>query len=98
LIPLRRVTAGQSPHVQIWVKAEWFNPGGSVKDRPAYNIIRTAQADGRLVPGKRLLDSTSGNMGISYATFGAALGIPVTLTMPANAGSGSASLERWVLN
>ncbi len=85
LIPLRRVTAGLSPRVQVWVKAEWFNPGGSVKDRPAYNIICTALADGRLSPGKRLLDSTSGNMGISYATFGAAMGIPVTLTMPANA-------------
>jgi S-sulfo-L-cysteine synthase (O-acetyl-L-serine-dependent) len=84
LIPLRRVTLGLSPRTRVFIKAEWFNPGGSVKDRPALNIIRSALADGRLVPGKRLLDSTSGNMGISYATFGAALGIPVTLAVPDN--------------
>jgi S-sulfo-L-cysteine synthase (O-acetyl-L-serine-dependent) len=85
LLPLRRVTAGLAPGVQVLAKAEWFNPGGSIKDRPALNILRTALADGSLSGGKRLLDSTSGNMGISYATFGAALGIPVTLTLPANA-------------
>jgi len=85
LLPLRRVTAGLSPRVQVLAKAEWFNPGGSIKDRPALNILRTALAEGSLPGGKRLLDSTSGNMGISYATFGAALGIPVTLTLPANA-------------
>ena len=85
LLPLRRVTRNLLPQIQIFVKAEWFNPGGSVKDRPALNIIRTAIANGDLVSGKRLLDSTSGNMGISYATFGAALGIPVTLCLPANA-------------
>ncbi len=85
LLPLRRVTAGLSPHVQVLAKAEWFNPGGSIKDRPALNILRTAIAEGQLTPGKRLLDSTSGNMGIAYATFGAALGIPVTLVLPSNA-------------
>ncbi len=85
LLPLRRVTSGLPPRVQIFAKAEWFNPGGSVKDRPALNIIRTALADGDLVQGNRLLDSTSGNMGIAYATFGAALGIPVTLCVPGNA-------------
>ena len=85
LLPLRRVTRNLSPQIQIFAKAEWFNPGGSVKDRPALNIIRTAIANGDLVSGKRLLDSTSGNMGISYATFGAALEIPVTLCVPANA-------------
>jgi cysteine synthase B len=85
LLPLRRLTAGLSPRVQVLAKAEWFNPGGSIKDRPALNILRAALADGSLAGGKRLLDSTSGNMGISYATFGAALGIPVTLTLPANA-------------
>lgn len=89
LLPLRRVTGGLSPRTQVFAKAEWFNPGGSVKDRPALNIIRTALANSDLGDGRRLLDSTSGNMGISYATFGAALGIPVTLTIPA-----SASLER----
>jgi len=85
LLPLRRVTKGISPKVQVFVKAEWFNPGGSIKDRPAVNILRTALAEGKLGAGKRLLDSTSGNMGISYATFGAALGVPVTLAVPANA-------------
>lgn len=89
LLPLRRVTLGLSPRVRVFAKAEWFNPGGSVKDRPALNIIQTALANGDLGSGKRLLDSTSGNMGISYATFGAALGIPVTLAVPA-----SASAER----
>ncbi len=85
LIPLRRVTAGIPSRVQVLAKAEWFNPGGSVKDRPALNIIQTALREGRLKAGMRLLDSTSGNMGIAYATFGAALGIPVTLTIPGNA-------------
>jgi cysteine synthase B len=85
LLPLRRITAGLSPKVQVLAKAEWFNPGGSIKDRPALNILRTALSDGRLTPGKRLLDSTSGNMGIAYATFGAVLGIPVTLALPSNA-------------
>lgn len=92
LLPLRRVARGLSPRTQIFAKAEWFNPGGSVKDRPALNIIQTALANGDLGQGRRLLDSTSGNMGISYATFGAALGIPVTLTIPA-----SASEERFAI-
>jgi cysteine synthase B len=85
LIPLRRLTRDISPGVQVLAKAEWFNPGGSVKDRPALNILRAALASGELIPGKRLLDSTSGNMGIAYATFGAAMGVPVTLAMPSNA-------------
>src|SRR5215210_5885150 len=89
LLPLPRLSSALSPHVKIFAKAEWFNPGGSVKDRPALNIIRTALANGDLDNGKRLLDSTSGNMGISYATFGATLEIPVTLAVPA-----SASAER----
>jgi cysteine synthase B len=92
LFALRRLSAGLPPTVQVFAKAEWFNPGGSVKDRPAVNIIRMAIANGELVPGKRLLDSTSGNMGISYATFGAAMGIPVTLCLPANA-----SPERMII-
>jgi cysteine synthase B len=85
LLPLRRVGAHLPPGVQVFAKAEWFNPGGSVKDRPALNILRTAIRDGSLEGGKRLLDSTSGNMGIAYATFGAALGVPVTLALPSNA-------------
>jgi len=87
LLPLPRLSLrlGLPPFVRVWAKAEWFNPGGSVKDRPALNILRQALVSGDLQPGKRLLDSTSGNMGIAYATLGASLGIPVTLTMPANA-------------
>ena len=85
LLPLRRVTSGLAPSVSVFAKAEWFNPGGSIKDRAALNIIQTAIANGDLTPGKRLLDSTSGNTGIAYATFGAAMGIPVTLALPENA-------------
>ncbi len=85
LLPLRRVTQDISPDVKVYAKAEWFNPGGSVKDRPAFNIIRTALFECHLLPGMRLLDSTSGNMGIAYATFGAALDIDITLAMPSNA-------------
>ncbi|HXF84632.1 MAG TPA: cysteine synthase family protein [Anaerolineales bacterium] len=92
LIPLRRVTSSLPPRVRVFAKAEWFNPGGSVKDRPALHIIRTALENGNLGNGKRLLDSTSGNMGISYATFAAALGIPLTLAIP-----GSASPERIMM-
>jgi cysteine synthase B len=94
LLPLRRVTLGLSPRVKVFAKAEWFNPGGSVKDRPALNIIQTALANGDLGNGKRLLDSTSGNMGISYATFGAVLGIPVTITIPGNASPERMSILR----
>jgi len=92
LLPLRKLSRKLSARVKVFAKAEWFNPGGSVKDRPALNIIRTALANGDLGNGKRLLDSTSGNMGISYATFGAVLGIPVTLAVPA-----SASPERFAI-
>jgi cysteine synthase B len=96
LLPLRRISLSLTPppSVGVFAKAEWFNPGGSVKDRPALNIIRAAIANGDLHSGKRLLDSTSGNMGISYATFGAALGIPITLTMPENASPERVSILR----
>jgi cysteine synthase B len=63
-------------------KAEWANPGGSVKDRPAAAIVRDARARGLLTPGKTLLDATSGNTGIAFAMLGAALGFPVQLAMP----------------
>jgi S-sulfo-L-cysteine synthase (O-acetyl-L-serine-dependent) len=72
------------PNVEILGKAEWLNPGGSVKDRAAANIVAQAQATGKLTPGKILLDSTSGNTGIAYAMIGAAQGFPVTLCMPQN--------------
>jgi len=84
LLPLRHLVELPAG-VQVSAKAEWFNPSGSVKDRPALNILQRALEEGCLSGGKRLLDSTSGNMGIAYATFGAALGIPVTLAIPANA-------------
>lgn len=85
LLPLERIGAGLPPRVRLFAKAEWLNPAGSVKDRPARNILWRALEAGELGSGRGLLDSTSGNMGISYATFGAALGIPVTLTIPGNA-------------
>jgi S-sulfo-L-cysteine synthase (O-acetyl-L-serine-dependent) len=70
--------------VELLAKAEWFNPGGSVKDRAAASIVREAQHCGQLCPGRVLLDSTSGNTGIAYAMLGAALGFPVTLCVPSN--------------
>ena len=73
------------PSAQILGKAEWHNPGGSVKDRTAASIVVEARRTGKLVPGKILLDSTSGNTGIAYAMIGAARGFGVTLCMPANA-------------
>ena len=81
LLPLTHL----SSRVKVYAKAEWFNPGGSVKDRPALNIIRAALTAGELTGGRRLLDSTSGNMGIAYATLGIPLAVQVTLAIPANA-------------
>jgi cysteine synthase B len=71
-------------NVRLLGKAEWCNPGGSVKDRAAAYIVAQAQRSGKLAPGKTLLDSTSGNTGIAYAMLGAALGFPVTLCVPEN--------------
>jgi len=88
LIRLERVAA-HLPGIQILAKAEWANPGGSVKDRAASAIVADAQRRGLLKPGKHLLDATSGNTGIAYAMLGAAMGFPVTLCVPANV-----SLER----
>ena len=72
------------PLIQILGKVEWANPGGSVKDRTALNIVETALRSGLLGSGRRLLDATSGNTGIAYAMIGAAQGIPVTLCIPAH--------------
>lgn len=72
------------PGVALLGKAEWYNPGGSVKDRAAANIVAEARRAGQLRPGKILLDATSGNTGIAYAMLGAAEGFPVTLCMPEN--------------
>ena len=76
---------------RLWLKAEWLNPGGSVKDRAARAILRDGLARGEL-PGKRLLDASSGNTGIAYAMLGAAAGVRVTICLP-----GNASPERWAL-
>jgi S-sulfo-L-cysteine synthase (O-acetyl-L-serine-dependent) len=91
LIRLGKITA-HLPGVQILGKAEWINPGGSVKDRAASAIVADAQARGLLgaskaTKGQRLLDATSGNTGIAYAMLGAAMGFGVTLCMPANVSS-----------
>jgi cysteine synthase B len=83
LIRLVRIAA-HLPGIQILGKAEWVNPGGSVKDRAASHIVADAQQRGLLKPGKHLLDATSGNTGIAYAMLGSAMGFPVTLCMPSN--------------
>ena len=84
LLKIERVTA-QFPHIDFYAKAEWFNPGGSVKDRAAYSMIRDGERSGRLRPGKIILDATSGNTGIAYGMIGAALGYRVKLCLPASA-------------
>ena len=83
LLRLERM-AREFPHVQLLGKAEWYNPGGSVKDRAAFNIVTEGRRSGNFSPGKILLDSTSGNTGIAYAMIAAAEGFPVTLCMPEN--------------
>ena len=84
LVKLRHLTSHLSG-VEIYAKAEWFNPGGSVKDRPALNIILEGERSGQLTPDKILLDATSGNTGIAYAWLGAARGYKVRLALPQNA-------------
>jgi S-sulfo-L-cysteine synthase (O-acetyl-L-serine-dependent) len=83
LLSLGALVAG-FPNVELLGKAEWHNPGGSVKDRAAAGIVSAAARSGDLAPGIILLDSTSGNTGIAYAMLGAALGFPVTLCVPEN--------------
>jgi cysteine synthase B len=83
LLRFQRVTRNLDG-IELLAKAEWLNPGGSVKDRAAANIVGDAMRAGKLGDGKILLDSTSGNTGIAYAMLGAAEGFPVTLCMPEN--------------
>ncbi|HLV21969.1 MAG TPA: cysteine synthase family protein [Polyangiaceae bacterium] len=83
LLRLRRV-AESAPSVEVYIKLEFANPGGSVKDRPALRMIRDAIADGRLTHDKILIDATSGNTGVAYSLFGAALGHRVQLVIPKN--------------
>jgi len=84
LVEIRRLRGDISPQVRLFAKIEGFNPAGSVKDRPAWNMIRRGLESGELRPGKTILDSTSGNTGIALAMIGAALGYPVQLVMPEN--------------
>lgn len=83
LVRLERVASGLEG-VTVLGKAEWANPGGSVKDRAAAAMVRDAQKRGLLTPGKTILDATSGNTGIALAMLGASMGIPVRLAMPSN--------------
>jgi S-sulfo-L-cysteine synthase (O-acetyl-L-serine-dependent) len=84
LIHLPRISS-DFPGVEIYAKGEYFNPGGSVKDRPALNMILEGERSGALTPGKVILDATSGNTGIAYAMVGAAKGYKVKLCLPLNA-------------
>src|ERR1700738_162845 len=88
LLRLERI-GREFPNVEFAAKAEWFNPGGSVKDRPALSMIQAGLASGALTPGKTIIDATSGNTGIAYAMVAAAVGYPVQLCLP-----DSASQER----
>ncbi|MBM3784613.1 MAG: cysteine synthase family protein [Acidobacteria bacterium] len=84
LFHLRRLTEGLDG-IEIYAKAEFFNPGGSVKDRPALSMIDAGERSGALTPDKTILDSTSGNTGIAYAMIAAARGYKLKLCLPANA-------------
>lgn len=83
LLRLERV-CHDVPRAEVYGKAEWTNPGGSVKDRAAAGIVQEAFRSGKMTGDKRLLDSTSGNTGIAYAMLGAAYGFGVSLCVPAN--------------
>jgi S-sulfo-L-cysteine synthase (O-acetyl-L-serine-dependent) len=84
LLRLERM-GGEFSNAKFYAKAEWFNPGGSVKDRAAYSMIREGERTRALKPGKIILDATSGNTGIAYAVVGAALGYRVKLCLPSSA-------------
>ena len=72
---------------EILAKAEWTNPGGSIKDRPVSRMLLEAHLSGELTPDRTILDSSSGNAGIAYAMIGSVLGCPVELVVPRNASS-----------
>ncbi|MFO0726923.1 MAG: cysteine synthase family protein [Myxococcota bacterium] len=92
--PLVRLTAidKETPGVEIWAKLEFTNPGGSIKDRPALQMLLDAEAEGRLRPGMSIIDSTSGNTGIALALYGGARGYQVSLVMPSNVSTARKSL------
>jgi cysteine synthase B len=84
LLEIQRIAEGLSPRIKIYAKLEGMNPGGSVKDRPAWRMVQEGMRSGKLRPGKTILDSTSGNTGIALAMIGTVLGYPVELVMPGN--------------
>jgi len=85
LVPLRHLVADAGGEFELWAKAEFLNPTGSVKDRTARGIVLDAIESGRLLPGRTLIDASSGNTAVSYAMLGARLGIPVEIVLPRNA-------------
>ena len=89
-----RVVANHAPDVAVFAKLEFENPGGSVKDRAALRMILDAQKDGRLTKDKVLIDSTSGNTGVAYSLYGAALGVSVKLVMPSNVSKARKDIAR----
>jgi cysteine synthase B len=93
LVRLRRVTKN-APDIKVYAKLEFANPGGSVKDRAASRMMLDALSDGRLTRDKILIDSTSGNTGVAYSIFGAALGIKVRLVMPSNVSKARKDIAR----
>ena len=93
LVRLERA-AREAPSVEVYAKLEFANPGGSVKDRAALRMMTRAQGDGRLTPDKILIDSTSGNTGVAYSLFGAALGVRVALVMPSNVSKARKDIAR----
>lgn len=95
LIKLNKITRDLPVDVEIYAKAEWFNPGGSVKDRAALRIIEDAERSGRLTKDKIIIDSTSGNTGIAYSLIGAVKGYKVTLVMPSNVSEERKTIVRF---
>jgi cysteine synthase B len=93
MVRLRHV-GSETPGVPIYLKLEYQNPGGSVKDRPARQMMLDAIADGRLTKDRTLIDSTSGNTGVAYSLFGAALGYRVALVMPENVSQARKNITR----
>jgi len=87
LVRLRAIQKAECPDVELYLKLEYQNPGGSVKDRPALRMMQEALRTGALTKDKILIDSTSGNTGVAYSIFGAALGVRVMLVMPSNVSS-----------
>jgi cysteine synthase B len=93
--PLIRLAALEPrPGVEIWAKAEFMNPGGSVKDRAAYQMVKDGIASGELTRDKTIIDSTSGNTGVAYSLVGAALGYKVALVMPENVSAARKQITR----